>query len=132
MRETIVQYRCDVCGKEIPEDAVDTVHLGVDGAEYELELCAKHGKELRVALESYTSIAGGAGLVGEDQGADRPAAKNGLEGNGSGMSTAELSVVREWAREQGYEISDRGKLPSAVLEAWRSNGHSRRRRRARR
>ncbi|MFE0453122.1 histone-like nucleoid-structuring protein Lsr2 [Streptomyces sp. NPDC058914] len=31
----------------------------------------------------------------------------------------EPSVVRVWARENGYEVPDRGQIPKKVLEAWR-------------
>ena len=36
----------------------------------------------------------------------------------SGKSPEELAAVREWAREQGHEVSDKGRVPKDILEAW--------------
>ena len=32
----------------------------------------------------------------------------------------EPSVVRAWARENGYQVPDRGQIPKKVLDAWRN------------
>ena len=29
------------------------------------------------------------------------------------------SQIREWAAQHGYELNDRGRIPAAVIEAWR-------------
>lgn len=31
----------------------------------------------------------------------------------------EPSVVHAWARENGYEVPDRARIPNKVLDAWR-------------
>ncbi len=35
---------------------------------------------------------------------------------------ADQSVVRTWAREQGLQVSDRGRVPNAILEAYQQRG----------
>ena len=36
----------------------------------------------------------------------------------SGKSPEELAAVRTWARENGHEVSDKGRVPKEILEAW--------------
>ena len=86
-------------------DAEGTVRFGLDGSEYEIDLNAKHAQQLRDALARYV---GAARRVG---GARRPA-RGGRRASASGLNTSE---VREWARAQGIEVKDRGRVPAEVV-----------------
>jgi hypothetical protein len=88
-------------------DAEGTVRFGLDGSEYEIDLNAKHAQQLRDALARYV---GAARRVGG--GARRPAARGGRRASASGLNTTE---VREWARAQGIEVKDRGRVPAEVV-----------------
>ena len=89
-------------------DAEGTVRFGLDGAEYEIDLNAEHAKELRDALARYVSAArrtaGGA--------AKRPAARSSRRASANGVNTTE---VREWAKSQGMEVKDRGRIPAELV-----------------
>lgn len=37
---------------------------------------------------------------------------------------ASVSEVRAWAKENGFEISDRGRLPAEVWAAWEARTHA--------
>ena len=86
--------------------AEGTVRFGLDGSEYEIDLNAKHAQQLRDALARYV---GAARRVGG--GARRPA-RGGRRASASGLNTSE---VREWARAQGIEVKDRGRVPAEVV-----------------
>ena len=86
--------------------ADDTVRFGLDGAEYEIDLNAKHAQELRDALARY---AGAARRVG---GAARRPARGARRGSANGLNTTE---VREWAKAQGIEVKDRGRVPAELV-----------------
>ena len=88
-------------------DAEGTVRFGLDGSEYEIDLNAKHAQQLRDALARYV---GAARRVGG--GARRQAARGGRRASASGLNTTE---VREWARAQGIEVKDRGRVPAEVV-----------------
>ena len=88
-------------------DAEGTVRFGLDGSEYEIDLNAKHAQQLRDALARYV---GAARRVGG--GARRSAARGGRRASASGLNTTE---VREWARAQGIEVKDRGRVPAEVV-----------------
>jgi len=90
-------------------EAVGTVRFGLDGAEYEIDLSAAHGDELRKALERYTAHARRTG------GPTRSAAR----GRRAAVAV-DTAKVREWAKEQGIEIKDRGRVPAGVLEQYKT------------
>jgi len=83
-----------------------TVRFGLDGAEYEIDLNAGHAKELRDGLARYVDAARRVG-----DGARKPV-RGGRRGPTSGLDTTE---VREWARAQGIEVKDRGRVPADVV-----------------
>ena len=86
--------------------AEGTVRFGLDGTEYEIDLNAKHAQELRDALARYV---GGARRVG---GAARQQARGARRGSASGLNSTE---VREWAKAQGIEVKDRGRVPAELV-----------------
>ena len=88
-------------------DAEGTVRFGLDGAEYEIDLNAEHAKELRDALSRYVGAARRAGGA-----AKRPAARGGRRGSANGVNSTE---VREWAKSQGIEVKDRGRIPAELV-----------------
>ena len=86
--------------------AEGTVRFGLDGTEYEIDLNARHAKELRDALARYVGAARRAG------GAARRSARGARRGTASGLNTTE---VREWAKAQGIEVKDRGRVPAELV-----------------
>ena len=86
--------------------AEGTVRFGLDGTEYEIDLNAKHARELRDALARYVGAARRAG------GAARRSARGARRGSASGLNTIE---VREWAKAQGIEVKDRGRVPAELV-----------------
>ena len=90
------------------ELAVGTVRFGLDGTEYEIDLNAAHTEELRSALGKYITHArkvGGTSSKG----------KKGKKGKGPTLDT---TAIRNWARENGYEIKDRGRVPADLVEKY--------------
>ncbi|MFP5348188.1 MAG: histone-like nucleoid-structuring protein Lsr2 [Actinomycetes bacterium] len=37
-------------------------------------------------------------------------------------ASLDMGAVRTWARENGYEVSDRGRVPNAVVSAYQESG----------
>jgi hypothetical protein len=88
--------------------AAETVSFGLDGSSYEIDLSKRNASKLRGALEPY--VAGGRKVT--------PARRRGRgRARAGGPSAAE---VRDWARVNGWEVSDRGRVPAEVREAYDS------------
>jgi Lsr2 len=86
--------------------AESTVRFGLDGAEYEIDLNAGHAKELRDVLARYVDAARRVG------GSARKPSRGSRRGPVGGPNTIE---VREWARAQGIEVKDRGRMPTDLV-----------------
>jgi hypothetical protein len=87
-------------------EADGTVRFGLDGAEYEIDLNTEHTKELRDALARYVSAARRAGS------SPRRPARNGRKAEPSAVNSTE---VREWAKGQGIDVKDRGRIPAELV-----------------
>jgi len=97
----------DIDGSE----AEGTVRFALDGSEYEIDLNAKHAEELRKALSRYVEAAR------RSSGAARRPARSGRRAAASGLNTTE---VREWAKAQGIEVKDRGRVPAELVVRFRA------------
>jgi Lsr2 len=92
----------DIDGSE----AEGTVRFALDGADYEIDLNAKHAAALRKALAKYIEVAR------RGTGTARRPARSGRRASASGVNTTE---VREWAKAQGIEVKDRGRVPAELV-----------------
>jgi hypothetical protein len=90
-------------------EAAGTVRFGLDGTEYEIDLSTTHSDELRKALRQYLVHARRAG------GPARSATRS--RRGGGAVDTAK---VREWAKGQGIEVKDRGRVPADVVEQYKT------------
>jgi hypothetical protein len=86
--------------------AEGTVRFGLDGTEYEIDLNEEHARELREALARY------AGAARRPGGAARRPARAGRRAPAGGLNT---TGVREWAKAQGIEVKDRGRVPAELV-----------------
>jgi len=98
----------DIDGSE----AEGTVRFALDGAEYEIDLNAKHAEALRKALARYVDAA-----RRSSGGTARRPARSGRRAAASGLNTTE---VREWAKAQGIEVKDRGRVPAELVVRFRA------------
>jgi hypothetical protein len=94
-------------------EAEETVTFALDGVSYEIDLSAPNAAKLRDAFAPYLGSARRVGGRASSGRGRRPAATR--SGGGSGRSTAE---IREWARNNGYTVNERGRIPANVLEAY--------------
>lgn len=92
--------------------ADETVTFALDGTTYELDLSSANAAGLREALAPYV---GAARKVRGRGTSTRSSAGRRRRGSGGSPSAAE---VRSWAREHGYQLSDRGRVPAEVRRAY--------------
>ena len=104
-------------------DAVETITFALDGVSYEIDLNEKNAQSMREALAPWVgharkttgrSPAAGRGSRGR---ARSGGASGGASDGGAGEDTA---AVRVWARENGHQVNDRGRVSGTVLEAYRA------------
>jgi hypothetical protein len=107
-RKVEVKLLDDIDGSEADE----TLKFGLDGTNYEVDLSAKHADELRSALAKFVLKArrlGRGHLVS-------PARSRG--GTPARSDRAQNQAIRDWAKRQGIELSDRGRIPRNIVEQY--------------
>jgi hypothetical protein len=90
-------------------EAAETLTFSYRGTQYELDLSQEHLEELDQALSRFLEVARTV------QAAPQPRRRRGAQRRTAAVSTQE---VRRWAREQGLEISDRGRIPAEIMERY--------------
>jgi hypothetical protein len=91
--------------------AEGTVRFGLDGTDYEMDLSTAHSEELHKVLAGYVTHA-------------RKATGTTLRGFRGRRPADQLDTrkVREWAKGQGINIKERGRVPAKVIEKYRAAG----------
>jgi hypothetical protein len=90
--------------------AEGTVRFALDGADYEIDLNAKHSEELRGALRKYVEHARKVGGTTRRPGV----------GGGRRPATVDTVAVRAWARDNGFDIKDRGRVPTELVAKYQA------------
>lgn len=96
-------------------EADRTVEFGLDGVNYTIDLSEKNAGKLRKSLDPFLAAATRVGRAG----VDARAARRGATVPGSGRASRDQNqAIREWAGKNGFEVSERGRIPSSVVEAY--------------
>ncbi|MFR9806967.1 histone-like nucleoid-structuring protein Lsr2 [Pseudonocardia sp. RS010] len=94
--------------------ADETVTFTLDGRQFEIDLSEQHASELREAFAPFVGAARRA-----SSGAGR---RNYARVSAPGKTREENAAIREWALAAGFQISERGRIPSHVREAYANRG----------
>ena len=106
------QVRVDLIDDIDESEATQTVPFTLDGAIYEIDLSDDNAAHLRDAFAPF--IAAGRRTGGRKTRSAPPNA-NGATGTPDRERTR---AVRAWARENGWPIADRGRIPTEVVTAY--------------
>ncbi|BBG05161.1 MULTISPECIES: histone-like nucleoid-structuring protein Lsr2 [Pseudonocardia] len=99
---------------DLTGDAADeTIEFGLDGRSYEIDLTGDNAKKLRDVLADYVAAARRAAGPARRRGAASSSAAR-----RPSVDREQNQAIREWARKRGMKVSDRGRIPAEVLEAY--------------
>jgi Lsr2 len=94
------------------DTADETVEFGIDGKNYEIDLSKSNAGKLRDALASYVAAARRSG------GRRRGGSTTGAAARRPSIDREQNQAIRDWARKRGMKVSDRGRIPAEVLDAY--------------
>lgn len=106
--QTTVMLVDDLDGSEADEQ----VQFMVDGKTYEIDLSSRNSKKLRDALAPFVAAARRSG--------GRARSRAGGTASRGTSDREQNQAIREWAQQQGLQISERGRIPASVLEAYQA------------
>ncbi|MEU3795633.1 histone-like nucleoid-structuring protein Lsr2 [Streptomyces fructofermentans] len=104
-QKVVTVFTDDLTGAD--SDEVSTHTFSLDGVNYEIDLVPDNYDRLYEALAPFI---GKGRKTGRTRGAGRP-----RRDTAGGPSAEEMRV---WARANGYEVHDRGRVPATVREAY--------------
>jgi hypothetical protein len=90
------------------DEAAETVSFALDGVDYEIDLNEGNADALRQALTRYVE-------AGRRGGGRRRKGQKVAAGGSAGPSAAD---IREWARANGWDVPERGRVSAEVREAY--------------
>lgn len=105
-RKVITTVLDDIDGS----DDAETVTFSYENKLYEIDLSDSNKKKLEDALEPFISAARSAG---------GSARRSTSAPRGGGRT--DLAAIRAWAKDNGHDVSDRGRVPASVIEAYDAN-----------
>lgn len=105
-RKEVVQYTDDITGEELSKDQVQSVELSYSGRTYALDLSHESALKLATTLDPWITAA-------------RKVPRSSTPRRGASQADkARNKAIREWARENGYEVSARGQIAKDVIAAY--------------
>ena len=112
-RRIVHQLVDDIDGTLLEVGEGETVLFSVDGVAYEIDLTDENAAALRGALDRYIKAAR---TVSSARATSAASSSGGRKRRRTGQQ--DYSDVREWAKKNGFQVSDRGRVPASVLEAY--------------
>lgn len=100
--ETLVTHVDDLTNEEFEEGKGETVEYAFDGVKYEIDLTTKNATAFRKAFEKYVKVS------------------RERKGTRKSGEPSEATVIREWARANGHNVNDRGRIPEDVVNAYQA------------
>lgn len=88
--------------------ATETLQFSMGGRDYEIDLNVKNASRFRNQLKPFIDHA-------------RPAGAAKRRPTRSAASRQRSAAVRAWAKQQGIELSDRGRIPASVVEQYQAS-----------
>jgi hypothetical protein len=108
MAERIVrQLIDDLDGSEIPNDGGERIEFSLRGVDYRIDLSSANAAKLDKAMKPFID---GAAKIGRR--------RRTKAGSGGSASKEQLAAIRDWARKNGYEVAERGRIKADIMEAF--------------
>jgi hypothetical protein len=108
---------CDVHDDDTTP-GTETISFSLDGTSYEIDVCDDHAEELRDAVAPYVG-------AGRRVGGGRSGRRSAASGRSSVRPTAgsdrqRAGDIRAWAKAQGLNVNERGRIPATIVAQYES------------
>ena len=113
-QQTTVRFIDDLDGS----DAVGTVTFSLENRTYEIDLSDENTDKLHEALAPFIEY--GRKTGGRSDGRGRSQRQTAMTEKTARSSREETHAIREWARQNGHQVSDRGRIPKSIIEAYQA------------
>ncbi len=107
-------------------DAAGTVAFALDGRAYEIDLSDDNAARLREALASFiTAARSGSGATNNRRGQKTTPTTTAPKMTAStttppSLDRTQTGAIRGWARQNGHQVSDRGRISKTVVDTFQA------------
>ena len=101
-------------------DAAGTVLFGLDGTTYEIDLSDDNAAKLRDSLAVFVGAARTSGGVAATGGRRTPKMTTSSVRRPQPLAPEQTAAIRSWARRNGHQVSDRGRISKTVVDAFQA------------
>ncbi|MCZ4541351.1 Lsr2 family protein [Dietzia kunjamensis] len=105
-----MRYIDDIDGSDLGSEA-NTLFFAFDGREYSIDLSDENADTFREVVAPY--IEAGHRVTGNKTKSSQSSRKATTK-----TASGDTKAIREWARDNGHDVSDRGRIPATVMEAY--------------
>ncbi len=106
----------DFDGTELKVGQGQTVRFSFEGTDYAIDLSDKNAKKFAAEIEVWAAKAH---TPDHPTPASQRRARAGRNARGSSRTpVTDMKALRDWAREHGYTVSERGRVPTEVRDAY--------------
>ena len=113
-QQTTVRFIDDLDGSA----AAGTFDFAIDGRQYQIDLSDENTDKLHEVLAPYIEHARKA--AGRSGGRGRTRGHAAMTEAPARSNREETHAIREWARQNGHQVNDRGRIPKSVIEAYKA------------
>lgn len=106
----IAQLIDDLDGTPLEEGEGKQITFSVEGRAYEIDLSDGNAEKFYGALAPFVDAA---------RSVSSPA-RSSNQRDSRAKSNLDLGAVREWARSNGHTVSDRGRVPANIVDAYKA------------
>jgi hypothetical protein len=96
----------DLSGDEIKDGKGETVTYSLDGVTYEVDLTSKEADKFRGLFQDHIAVSRKVG------------GRRGRKSSGSTGSGSDAKAIRAWAKDQGIDVPERGRIPAELREQY--------------
>jgi hypothetical protein len=114
-RKIVHQLVDDLDGTILEVGDGETVLFSLDGTAYEIDLTTENAAALREAIAPFVDAARS---ISSSRGSSASASAASAARKRRRTGQQDYSAIRAWAKSNGYTVSERGRVPASVLEAY--------------
>lgn len=107
-QRTNITYVSDLSGNEIADNDAPTVSFSYDGTDYTIDLTSKEAEKFYSVVKPYVEAG------------TKVSKANGTKRSTKVSTGPAAADVREWAKQNGHTVPDRGRIPADVRAAYDS------------
>ena len=101
-------------------DAEGTVSFAIDGRAYEIDLSEDNAARLGESLASFVAAGRKSGGASAAAGRRAPKMTASSGRRPQPLDREQTAAIRAWARQNGHQVSDRGRISKTVVDAFQA------------